>query len=323
MTDALRLSDPTLNLEFPTDLDQRASQDLEAILTSRPAPARRRMSFVAATAAAVVAALVVGSVWLARPPAASAQPVALPILSVQPLSGSTVTASSRLLTLAQAAARAQTAPGPIQYRDWAMNLRVADARVDTAIVTTEHILATNPDQSIHVTVRIADIDYPTPASRSAWEQNAPVTVGDMLEDMTYPAGQRPVIYPEPAPTTEPALTAFFKAGHPIDEYGTGELFVAVTDLAKEQRLTGPQQSAILRLIATSPDVITLGTVRDRAGRSGIAFATDSSFTGLPTRHVLVVDPDSGRLLASETWLTSSAGKLGITAPAATEYTVLM
>lgn len=322
MTDALRLSDPTLNLDLPNDLDQRATRDLAAILARRSAPARRGNSFVAATAAAVAAAVVVGSVWLAQPPTASAEPVALPILSVQPLGGSTLTVPSRLRALAQAAARTTTAPGPVRYRDWSMNLQVGNARVDTAIVTTEHVVATNADRSVHATVRIADIDYPTPASRDAWEQSAPVAVGDVLEDRTYPAGQRPTIYPAPAPATAPALMAFFKTGHPIDEYGTGELFVAVTDLAKEQRLTGSQQSAILQLLATRPDVITLGTVRDRAGRTGIAFAADSTFTGLPTRHVLVVDPGSGRLLASETWLTSDAGKLGITVPAATEYTVL-
>ena len=202
-------------------------------------------------------------------------------------------------------------------------MRVDDKAVNTAIVSTEHVLSLNADRSVRETARVSDIDYPTQASRSAWEQDAPVAVGDVLQDETYPAGQIPKTYPDAAPTTPSALLTFFEAGHPIGEYGSGELFVAIEDLVREQRLTGSQEAAILQLLASRKDIVTLGSVKDRAGRPGVAFATDSTFTGLPTRHVLVVDPDSGELLASETWLTSSAGKLGIAVPAATEYTLVL
>lgn len=323
MTDVLHAADPTRDHTFPGRLDDRGEDDLGVILsTARERHPRRRVGLLAAAAAAVAVTVALGSVALSHPPMAAAAPVALPILAVQPLSGS-ATASSRLLGLAAAAARIPSDPGPVHYRDWSMNVQVDNQKVNTAVVSTEHVLSVNPDRSVHETARIAGIDYPTPAARSAWEHDAPVAVGDIVQDTTYPAGQYTVTYPGPAPTAPTALMAFFQAGHPIDEYGTGELVVAIVDLVREQRLTGAQQSAILRVLATRHDILTLGTVRDRAGRTGIAFAADSTFTGLPTRHILVFEPTTGRLMASETWLTSSSGKLGISVPAATDYVLLL
>ena len=60
-------------------------------------------------------------------------------------------------------------------------------------------------------------------------------------------------------------------------------------------------------------------VTDRAGRTGTAIATDSSFTGLPVRYVLVFDPHTGGLLASEQWLTTTAGALDVPVPSVIQY----
>lgn len=322
MIDALHAADPTRDQGFPNGLDERGKNDLRVILSMRRSNhPHGRTGLLAATAAAVVVAVASGYISMSHPQTVAAAPVAMPILSVHPLSASTTT-PDRLLGLAGAVERTPDRTGPVHYRDWSLNVQI-DEKVNTAIVSTEHVLSVNPDRSIHETARISGIDYPTAASRIAWEHDAPVTVGDLVQDTTYPAGQYPATYTSPAPAEPTALMAFLQAGHPIDEYGTGELFVAIADLTREQRLDGPQVGAILRVLAGRRDIFTLGTVQDRAGRTGLAFAADSTFTGLPTKHILIFEPTTGQLMASETWLTSSSGKLGISVPAATDYILIL
>ena len=117
MNDALHfMADPTLDRSFPSGLDQRATYDLEVILSSKPAARnRRRAPLLAASAAAVSATLIVGSFWVAQPPAASAAPVALPILGLQPLQDPATPTPARLNSLARAAkaAPARERPGSL------------------------------------------------------------------------------------------------------------------------------------------------------------------------------------------------------------------
>ena len=47
-----------------------------------------------------------------------------------------------------------------------------------------------------------------------------------------------------------------------------------------------------------PAVSLLGEVQDRNGRDGVAFATESDLNG--DYHVLIVNPDSGQTLGTET-----------------------
>src|SRR5690606_39886552 len=55
-------------------------------------------------------------------------------------------------------------------------------------------------------------------------------------------------------------------------------------------------------------VVSLGEMTDRAGREAMAFATDSTASGLERRHVLFVDPDDGAVLAYEEILTGEDRK---------------
>lgn len=333
MTNLLREADPARTFELPGALDDRAMADLSAILGDggvgpRPAGAtgpatRRRRGRRGLVAAAVAAFLVVGAVAVGvvtRPAPVEAAPVALPVLQVaQPSSG---TAAAALTALAAMAARATPAagdPATQRYRAWSFNARIEGRTTNTAIVATDNAVTRAVEaggaELLTRRVTVASIDYPTPQSRAAWEQDTPVRVGDAVDAGPPAAG----LFTGPVPHDPVALRAFLAQGHPVDAYGPGELFVAVTDLAQERRLTGQDTATTLRALAAEPGITALGRVQDRSGRPGIAFAADGDFTGLPTRYVLVFDPATGRLLASETWLTQSAGSLGIRVPAATDY----
>jgi hypothetical protein len=64
---------------------------------------------------------------------------------------------------------------------------------------------------------------------------------------------------------------------------------------------------------------------DRVGRPGrpdadvraIGYSTDAS--GLPTRYLLFVSPETGEVVGAEEVLTGDTGKLGVTAPAVISY----
>lgn len=165
---------------------------------------------------------------------------------------------------------------------------------------------------------IEDVQYPTQASKAAWSQDAPVAIGDVIED-SRTSSDDGMFAGVPAPTEADALSRFLSQGHPIAEYGPGELFVSITDLAQEQSLNGAQTAAILRLLDQTDGITPLGEVTDRNGQVGVAFAAEGNFTGLPTQYVLVFSPTTGRLSASERWLTTTSGALGITVPASVSF----
>lgn len=80
---------------------------------------------------------------------------------------------------------------------------------------------------------------------------------------------------------------------------TAAAIQATNDLLFEQELSPTQQSALLGFFASRPDLRALGTVTDRAGRAGIAFAATDPDQPEYERYLLV-SPDTGAVLATET-----------------------
>lgn len=106
--------------------------------------------------------------------------------------------------------------------------------------------------------------------------------------------------------------------------GTFESFVAIADLYRAEVLGPDVRAAALTFLANAQSdqpIEYLGEASDRIGRQGIAIATESARSGLPTRYVLIFDQNTGQLLASEQVLTKDAGKLRVKIPAVTSYSV--
>lgn len=100
-----------------------------------------------------------------------------------------------------------------------------------------------------------------------------------------------------------------------------ELLAAVKDLRAQRALTPALRAAVLRMLANQPSIVSLGTATDRLGRVVQAVALDSAASGLPTRHVLLLDESTGELLGAEDILTESAGKLGVPIPSVISYVI--
>lgn len=210
----------------------------------------------------------------------------------------------------------------VRTESWSLGTRVDNDVVRSAVIPQERLLIwrTNLSGALHVVTGAPQ--FPAALYEDAWrDEGQPGQAGTTVFDETYAAGEFTPMYPEPLSAEPSVLLRQLSVGHPIDEYGTAELFVALHDLYLEQTPDSQIRAAILGLIDTRPDVVNLGEVVDRAGRRGLGVAVDSNMSGLPTRYVLVFDMDDGRLLNSEEVLTQDAGRLAVPIPSVIAYTV--
>ncbi len=100
------------------------------------------------------------------------------------------------------------------------------------------------------------------------------------------------------------------------------LLSAVTSMRTLGTPTKALDAATWRLLASEGAFVTLGDVTDRAGRSGVAVTT----APLPTddaRHVVVIDPVSGRLLSSELVAVTEHAGYQVEVPAVVEFMALL
>jgi hypothetical protein len=98
--------------------------------------------------------------------------------------------------------------------------------------------------------------------------------------------------------------------------GPGEDFVQVGDLLREDYVRPALRSAIFIVAEQIPGVRLLGTVTDQVGRSGIGLAYVNSWPaqGETGKSVLVFDPKTSKMIAEETYVTSTkTGKTVLTA----------
>lgn len=299
-------------------LDGRARQDLELLREHGPLQALVRRRWLLGAAAAVVGVLALSAVWLVRPvdPAYAATP--------PPAEFSAIGTDPQVL-LDDLAARAQDGPAgaarpATSWEEWSLSTTV-DGVETTSVVLPQEVSRTVATDGAATLRAVAGTPYfPSEEHQRAWRsEGAPLEAGDDLGTLTVPADQ--ALFPDPPPTTAEEMTAYLSRAHPLEEGGTSQLFVAVSDLAREWTLDGPQRAALLEVLAAAPDVEVVGEGVDRAGRPGIALATGSDRTGLPTRYLLVLDPASGAVLASEQQLTTDPGALDVPVPSTTAYTL--
>lgn len=326
--EALRLADPAHGI---TDgpLDELARTELARILRedsrerSSPHWINRRtlLAGVAAATAAAVGLIVVDP-FASAPLAVAATP---PL--VDNVLGAGQPAKKALIQLALVTQENKSLPGDtggrhfVRTESWSLSTRIDGKQVRSAVIPEIRELTWSADRSGHLTVRTGQPYFPSSKYQKDWaNDHSPGKPGTVIRDETWQPGSFTPMFPNlPLPSNNTQLLGVLKAGHPIDELGTGELFVAVTDLYNESLPAAAVRSELLRLLAAQPDVVSLGRRTDRAGRPVQVVAVDSNLTGLPTRQLLMFDPTTGALLANEEILTKDAGKLQVTVPSVISY----
>jgi hypothetical protein len=82
---------------------------------------------------------------------------------------------------------------------------------------------------------------------------------------------------------------------------------------------GTVDAVVWSMLASEPDLVTLGAVTDRVDRSAVAF-TASPALGLGVRWVLLLDPRTGELLGAEKIVLSDTEGYEVPVPAVVAFT---
>jgi hypothetical protein len=143
--------------------------------------------------------------------------------------------------------------------------------------------------------------------------------GTELDRQTYAAGEYPLLFESPPPTSATEFADYFAAHLGTDATTTtGDYFRAITDLRNEWALDGAQTAALLDFIRELPDTNLAGDVIDRLGRAGVAITTDSR-SGGSFRDLLIFNEHTGAILSSEQVYLGGLPEIKLEYPTVLDY----
>jgi hypothetical protein len=155
--------------------------------------------------------------------------------------------------------------------------------------------------------------FASPRDRRAWEEAGRPKLPPAHDDTT-PTNSG--IERLRIPTDPSALLDHLRERAESEDHGNAWIFgTLLTDYLREWGITPEQRAALYEAAARLPGVDLLGPRRDPAGRRGVGFAMNDGEEHM--RHTLIVDPDTGELLAQ----TSQTLPGGPIPPGATTSTV--
>ena len=304
----------------------RSEEELSALLASaphlapRPASRRPRRRIGTAWVTAIAAVLVFGTVIVAgnitdRPaPSAAFAP---PLLTSVPIDGTTGEILNALSSSASDI-RMDDADDErtVVYESWSAQITIEEDTVLEMYVQPQETRRTwSDDLSGSIVSRAGAVKWGTAAPDSAAAKPGTIILGEDFEPGTYPT-----FFVTPPPATVEEMRSYLAAPFGLGEQSTsGEWFKAINDLRVDWPLDRDQNSAILQLIATLPDVTVAGAVTDRLGRSGVAVQTETRTEG-NFRYVLVFDSATGLLISSEFVYLGGLTDISLPAMTVLDYT---
>ncbi|MDQ3889134.1 MAG: CU044_5270 family protein [Actinomycetota bacterium] len=176
-------------------------------------------------------------------------------------------------------------------------------------VTREVWLAT--DGSGRIRERVGEPTFLSDADRAAWvAAGRPPLTARESSDERFPAGALSGDRARGLPTDPDALARVIReqasgTDVPVDV----EMFVIAGDLLRMPTTPPAVRAALYRVLSKVSGVEFVGKATDAAGRAGVALAIESDYSGALERHQMIVDPDTGDLLAEETVLLRGAAHL--------------
>ncbi len=99
------------------------------------------------------------------------------------------------------------------------------------------------------------------------------------------------------------------------------LLDTVAQVPATEVIPGAVDAALWRMLAAEPGLLTLGEVRDRAGRDGVSVTARDEASGVMI--VLLADPVDGRLLGTERILLTDQPDQGLVAPVVVSFTTYL
>ena len=133
------------------------------------------------------------------------------------------------------------------------------------------------------------------------------------ERFLHPVGELP---PDAAGLRASLLRRYGATTPPV-----AAIYDSLIERLMQRRLEPTLLASFYRLLAAEDAMRFYGDVTDRGGRRGIAVGFDSTHTGLPKRHMLIVDASTGTPLSFEEMLTTDPGQLDTRVPAVVAYVI--
>ncbi|MER7206775.1 hypothetical protein ABT340_06855 [Streptosporangium sp. NPDC000239] len=206
---------------------------------------------------------------------------------------------------------------------WDLNVTVADQKT-TSVIVPKLVQQWTPLAMTGSGRRVERRGKPQSVEEA--KENSAEAVDDAaaLSDEAWPAGADMGPWSDALARSsdqelrEELLRGGSNSGEPV----TYRLLRAVRMLHTYHVVPDPLAGRIWRLLARQPDLVFGGEVTDRAGRKGKAITFDFDLA-LPMRWVMIISPETGRLLAFEEILTTDAGKLNVRIPAVIGYTTFL
>ncbi|WP_369263520.1 hypothetical protein [Streptomyces sp. R35] len=274
----------------------------------------RNLSLVGLLAAGAAAA-VFGSGLLDQPFPEPANPATPPMLRVS--AEDNMSAPQALEAIARRTEKLkETAPsdGHFVQDTWSLTTRIGGHQITSAVVPERRDSWKRSDGSIDWKVKAEKPQFQNSGQKKLWEQQ-----WSALDEPTTRSGKGGSSYGNP-PAPE-KMAQWLKEGSPGDTAG----FISESLVQKmmTNHLDPEQRAEMLRTLAARKDLKLSGTTKDRAGREGLAFTVESDSSGLPSKHMLVIDADNGRILAYDEILTEDPGALNVKIPAVINYVTFL
>jgi hypothetical protein len=223
-----------------------------------------------------------------------------------------------------------------QTRSTTLNTTVGGGRAYSTVVTSTRELWFALDGSGRLREVKQDVRLAGPGDHAEWRSSGapPLSVGEHVVDELYRTGQlgagrvaeadldRLARLPRNADALLRAIVVEV-AGKGRSEDVDGLTFQAIGELLANPAANSEIRAALFDAAARISDVSLLGRTVDGAGRSGVALGLDSSYSGSPSRYVLIFEPATSRLLETRVVLLDRVGYADIEPPAIVSSTVYL
>jgi len=315
LTRALRRLDPArtpLDAPIPLDAERRARDFAGSAPRTRRRPAYAAWGSAAAVVVLVLA-IVTGVLWMPGSPASALTPEPLVFTSMS---------EDAPQVIAQAQERLTDGSGPSEPERRSLSLgwyySGSPDEAEATVFRREWIdVRWNADLSGSMVTTAAEA---TNAAGDTVPAGDP-TPGTVVGDLQFVQNQFSPLSPTaPEPTVEAMRALVLTSTGAGDQLTAGDAMLGARSLLGEWTLTGPQQAALLEVVAQAPGLRVVGTAFDRLGRPVVGLAAVPS--GLTTSEAtLLLSADTGRIVGFESELLADNEVLKLPAGSITDYTL--
>ncbi|MDH6625215.1 hypothetical protein M2271_003019 [Streptomyces sp. LBL] len=275
---------------------------------ARPRLLRRlSVATVAVAAAAAVAYTVVDPFGTSAQPALAVTPQPLSYHSGSPSAAQVLRDTAARVERRQDDRPAAWKTAHFVWDAWSLSTRIDGTNVTSAVIPEHRERWQKRDGSAHWKARTLPPVFQSDSQREVWEKAGSIGAESVVSQGS--SGSAPGQTVTEPPTTVAGMRKWLANGHA--GITPGLLYEVLPERAQDHVFSPAQRAAVLRVLAETEGVRYQGTVRDRAGRTGQAFSLTDGSGGLPTKRVLIFDPQTGKLLADEEQILGNVGKLQV------------